>query len=169
MTNYLDANNRPVGFQQGATWVILAPPGTQISTVPEQAMTAAAILGTRAAVPEPPEPGAGLHRRRGSWLARHPAWPLTLLLAGIPLWWALGFGDYIFILLSIPMAARLYAWSAHGNRRIRVPPGFALWLLFLLVVLLGAATLAATAPGHPGQPGLEPDHLLRRSHHRVPG
>ena len=32
VTNYLDANNRPVGFQQGATWVILAPPGTQIST-----------------------------------------------------------------------------------------------------------------------------------------
>lgn len=113
-------------------------------------MTGATILGTRAAVPEPlesPDPGAGAHRRRGSWLARHPAWPLTLLLAGIPLWWALGFGDYIFILLSIPMAARLYAWSAHGNRRIRVPPGFALWLLFLLVVFIGAAALAATAPG----------------------
>jgi hypothetical protein len=113
-------------------------------------MTGAAILGTRAAVPESPEslePGAGAHRRRGSWLARHPAWPLTLLLAGIPLWWALGFGDYIFILLSIPMAARLYAWSAQGNRRIRVPPGFGLWLLFLLVVLIGAAALAATAPG----------------------
>jgi hypothetical protein len=32
VTAYLDPNNRPVGFQQGATWVILAPPGTQIST-----------------------------------------------------------------------------------------------------------------------------------------
>ena len=31
VTNYLDANHRPVGFQRGATWVILAPPGTQIS------------------------------------------------------------------------------------------------------------------------------------------
>jgi hypothetical protein len=72
---------------------------------------------------------------------------VTALLAGIPLWWALGFGDYMFILLAIPMAARLYAWSAQGNRRIRLPPGFGLWLLFLLVVLLGAATLAATAPG----------------------
>jgi hypothetical protein len=110
-------------------------------------MTGTAILGTRAAVPEPPEPGAGAHRWRGSWLARHPAWPLTLLLAGIPLWWALGFGDYIFILLSIPMAARLYACGAQGNRRIRVPPGFGLWLLFLLVVFIGAAALAATAPG----------------------
>jgi hypothetical protein len=32
VTNYLDANNRPVGFQRGTTWVILAPPGTRIST-----------------------------------------------------------------------------------------------------------------------------------------
>ena len=32
VTDYLDANHRPVGFQRGATWVILAPPGTQIST-----------------------------------------------------------------------------------------------------------------------------------------
>jgi hypothetical protein len=32
VTNYLDANNRPIGFQRGTTWVILAPPGTQTST-----------------------------------------------------------------------------------------------------------------------------------------
>jgi hypothetical protein len=110
-------------------------------------MTQSVMLDTRAEIPGSPEPAAGAHRRRGSWLARHPAWPLTLLLAGIPLWWALGFGDYIFTLLAVPMAFRLYAWSAQGNRRIRVPPGFGLWLLFLLVVFIGAATLAAIAPG----------------------
>jgi Protein of unknown function (DUF3048) N-terminal domain/Protein of unknown function (DUF3048) C-terminal domain len=32
VTDYLDADNHPVGFRQGATWVILAPPGTQVST-----------------------------------------------------------------------------------------------------------------------------------------
>lgn len=32
VTIYLDANNRPVGFLRGTTWVILAPPGTRIST-----------------------------------------------------------------------------------------------------------------------------------------
>jgi hypothetical protein len=84
---------------------------------------------------------------RASWLARHPAWPVTALLAGFPLWWALGFGDYIWILLAVPMAARLYAWGASGNRKIRVPPGFALWLLFLLVVVMGVATISAIAPG----------------------
>jgi hypothetical protein len=32
VTNYFDANSRPIGFQGGTTWVVLAPPGTQIST-----------------------------------------------------------------------------------------------------------------------------------------
>ncbi len=32
VTNYLDAGGGPVGFQRGTTWVILAPPGTKIST-----------------------------------------------------------------------------------------------------------------------------------------
>ena len=32
MTNYLDENSSPVGFQRGSTWVVLAPPGTQIRT-----------------------------------------------------------------------------------------------------------------------------------------
>jgi O-antigen/teichoic acid export membrane protein len=110
-------------------------------------MTLSAMLDARQEPLGLLEPVHGAHRRRGSWLARHPAWPVTLLLAGVPLWWALGLGDYMFILLAIPMAARLYAWSAHGNRKIRVPPGFGLWLLFLLVVVVGVATLAATAPG----------------------
>jgi len=82
-----------------------------------------------------------------SWLARHPAWPVTALLAGYPLWWALGVADYLPVVLAVPMAARMYAWHAHGYRRIRVPPGFTLWLLFLLCVLAGAAALALTAPG----------------------
>jgi hypothetical protein len=32
VTNYFDANSRPIGFQRGTTWVVLVPPGTQIST-----------------------------------------------------------------------------------------------------------------------------------------
>jgi hypothetical protein len=32
VTNYLDSSGTPVGFQRGTTWVILAPPGTKIST-----------------------------------------------------------------------------------------------------------------------------------------
>ncbi len=109
-------------------------------------MTQTAVLTPRPQLPDSPEP-ARSRPSRGSWLARHPAWPVTALLAGYPLWWALGLGDYIWILLAIPMAARLYAWSAAGNRKIRVPPGFGLWLLFMVVVVIGAAALSAKAPG----------------------
>ncbi|MGE5291963.1 MAG: O-antigen ligase family protein, partial [Micromonosporaceae bacterium] len=89
------------------------------------------------------------HRGAGSrkgWFARHPAWPITALLAGYPLWWALGVGDYMFVLLAIPMAAALYAWRRRGSRRIRLPPGFGMWLMFLVVMLAGAAMLTLTAP-----------------------
>jgi hypothetical protein len=90
----------------------------------------------------------GAHARTlaGSWLARHPAWPIVALLAGYPLWWALGIADFMFPLLAIPMAARMFGWRAHG-RTIRLPPGFGLWLLFLLWVVAGAVTLSLTAPG----------------------
>jgi hypothetical protein len=85
------------------------------------------------------------------WSATHPAWPLTALLAGFPVWWALGAADLMFILLAIPMAARLYAWHRRG-RRVKVPPGFGLWLLFLVVMLAGVAALSLTAPGTAASP-----------------
>jgi hypothetical protein len=110
-------------------------------------MTQSTVLDAR---PEPLAsrgPAAEPGTPRGRWVERHPAWPITALLGGIPLWWALGITDYLFIVMAVPMAARLYAWSAHGNRSIRVPPGFALWLLFLICMLAGVATLSVTAPG----------------------
>src|SRR5260370_7435504 len=89
-------------------------------------------------------------RRRGRvavWLARHPAWPVTALLAGYPLWWALGVADFMWIILAVPMVARMLAWSRSGSRKIRVPSGFGLWLIFLLWVLAGLPMLPLTAPG----------------------
>lgn len=99
------------------------------------------------AVPRQPQP---LGRRpltpRVSWRSRHPGWPLTMLLAGYPLWWALGFGEFVFIVFAIPMLAALLRWRRQG-RPVRVPPGFSLWLLFLVVMLAGASALTLTAPG----------------------
>jgi hypothetical protein len=86
-------------------------------------------------------------KRRAKLLVRHPAWPLVLLLAGYPVWWALGIADYMFIVLAIPMAVRLYSWHTSSRRAVRLPPGFSIWLLFLIIMLAGATTLALTAPG----------------------
>jgi O-antigen/teichoic acid export membrane protein len=80
------------------------------------------------------------------WSASHPAWPLTALLAGYPIWWALGLAGLIFIFAAVPMTVRLHAWQRRG-RRVKVPPGFGLWLGFLVVMLGGFFTLSLTAPG----------------------
>jgi hypothetical protein len=34
LTDFLDPNGRPLGFQPGPTWVVLAPPGTRTTTTP---------------------------------------------------------------------------------------------------------------------------------------
>jgi hypothetical protein len=86
-------------------------------------------------------------RLHQGFLARHPAWPVTALLVGYPVWWALGIADFTWIFLAAPMAIRMISWAVHGTRRIRVPPGFGIWLLFLVVALSGAAVLTLTAPG----------------------
>ena len=102
----------------------------------------------------PDEPGGPSARRargaRGArlrQLTRGPAWPVTFLLVGYPVWWALGIADFMWIILAVPMIARMVAWRSRAGRPIRVPPGFGLWLLFLIVVLAGIATITLTAPG----------------------
>jgi len=82
--------------------------------------------------------------REPSWLVRRlgPAWPLKILLVGIPLWWALGLASFAFLIAAVIMAAQM-------RRRgvIRLPAGFGVWVLFLLWMLAGVAVLWAQAPG----------------------
>ena len=56
-----------------------------------------------------------------------PRWPLTAMFALFPLWWVLGPGEAVWILLAGVMLLLLLR---HG--RIRIPRGFGIWLLFLL-------------------------------------
>jgi hypothetical protein len=91
---------------------------------------------------------SGLPRPRRGFLARHPEWPVVATLAGWPVWWALGIAAHMFVIMAIPMVRRMYKWRAErGKRSIKLPPGFGLWLLFLVVMIAGAATLSQTAPG----------------------
>jgi polysaccharide biosynthesis protein PslJ len=63
-------------------------------------------------------------------------WPLVLLFAAFPLWWALGLAAVIWILLAVPMLVWLLL-----RPRVRVPKGFGLWLAFLFWMLLSATQL----------------------------
>jgi len=86
-----------------------------------------------------------------------PAWPVTGLLLLYPLWWALGLGVLIFPLLAVPMAGFLL--RAHGGGRpLRLPPGFALWGLFLVAVVVSLAALGVDPAGT--VPGTATDRLL---------
>jgi hypothetical protein len=75
-------------------------------------------------------------------LRRRPGWPLVLLFVGYPLWWVLGLAEVMTFLATGIMALELLRLP-----KLRVPPGFGLWLLFLVWVLLGAALVQVAAPG----------------------
>jgi O-Antigen ligase len=98
------------------------------------------------ATAEPQVPGRAPRARRPSWFARDPAWPIVALLVGWPLWWSLGVGDYLPIVLAVPMIRRMYYWRVNRERTIRLPPGFRIWSLFLIVTLFSVSTISLTAP-----------------------
>lgn len=78
-----------------------------------------------------------------------PGWPLAALIVLFPVWWAFGLMELIFPVLAVPMARELMR-----RRPIKLPPGFLLWLLFLLWVVVGIFMLGLTPPGTlPGTAG----------------
>jgi hypothetical protein len=114
--------------------------------------------GQPAALDQPAVPGPNLilldsgppvvrTGRFRSFTDRHPAWPLTALLVGYPVWWALGLADFSWVILAVPMISQMVAWHVRGDRRLRVPPGFGFWLLFLVIAAAGIAAISLTAPG----------------------
>jgi hypothetical protein len=70
-----------------------------------------------------------------------PGWPLAAILCLYPLWWALGVGEFAFVIFSVPMARELMR-----RRPLRLPPGFGLWLLYLMWTVLSLVMLPLTPP-----------------------
>lgn len=68
-------------------------------------------------------------------------WPLTMAIAGYPVWWALGLTPLVFPIAAIPMA-----WYLRRQGRVRLPPGFSIWLMFFLSVAVSALALNVAAP-----------------------
>lgn len=96
------------------------------------------------AVPGPPVPAGGVRARRLG-----PAWPLTVLLAGFPLWWLLGLSQLLPLALVVPMVLDLAR-----RRPVRLPAGTGWLLLFLVCAAAGVLMLGVDAPGAvPGAAG----------------
>ena len=113
-----------------------------MTTAPERARQNGLSGFQGAPAAEPQVPGRAPRGKRPSWFARDPAWPIVVLLVGWPLWWCLGVGDYFPIVVAIPMVRRMWLWRAYRERTIRLPPGFKIWSLFLLVTLFSIATIS---------------------------
>ena len=103
------------------------------------------VVGATIVRPARPVPGRHRSARGRRWLARHPGWPLVAMLAGYPVWWALGLADESVIIMALPMLVHMRSWHRRG-RIIKVPPAFGLWLMFLVCVAAGLATLSLSAP-----------------------
>jgi hypothetical protein len=92
---------------------------------------------------------------RRATLRLPPSWPVWAGVGAYPIWWALGIAHLILPILAIPVG--WYLWQRYQvTGTVRVPPGFAWWLLFLACVVISAVALNQTAPGT-----LEPQGLGR--------
>lgn len=59
-----------------------------------------------------------------------PHWPVTLMISAYPMWFLLGLGGFMWVILAAPMAAALVR-----RRGLYAPKGIGLWLVFLVAVI----------------------------------
>ncbi len=101
-------------------------------------------LGPLAPTPDPsvvePRPGSGAPGRsevyRVEDAAPLPAWPVTLMIVAYPLWFLLGLGGFMWVVLAAPMAATLVR-----RRHLVAPKGLGLWVVFLIAVVGSALSV----------------------------
>ncbi len=71
----------------------------------------------------------------------HLAWPFTVPLVGLPIWWLLGVWQFMVLAMAIPMGIHLLR-----HRSIEVPRGFGMWLLWMAWLTTGVLVLQVDAP-----------------------
>ena len=62
--------------------------------------------------------------------AELPKWPFAAMFVLFPVWWLLGLGEMAWVILSAVMVYYLLR-----RRRVEIPRGFGLWLVFILWML----------------------------------
>jgi hypothetical protein len=116
-----------------------------VTTVLQPARPDGPSGGYSKAQPGVPRPG-GRPGTLKAWFDTHPAWPLSAMLIGWPVWWIFGFSAIAPIVFAIPMLRIMYLWHAKRQRKLRFPPGFMLWALFLMVSVISVLALGQEAP-----------------------
>lgn len=88
----------------------------------------------------PPVPAGPTTVYRVEAEAPLPHWPFTLMVVAYPMWFLLGLGGFMWVVLAAPMAASLVR-----RRNIVAPRGFGFWVIFLVAVA-GSAFSIDSAP-----------------------
>src|SRR6266576_3632355 len=81
-----------------------------------------------------PAGGSALPRRR---FQLRPGWPVLTILVLLPLWYVLGLGAFIWIIMAVPIFVHLVL-----AKTWRVPRGFIIWIFFLVWVALSAIQIS---------------------------
>jgi ABC-type multidrug transport system fused ATPase/permease subunit len=95
------------------------------------------LVVPRADPAETASKAAGAPRRQSEWF-------IGATVAGWPIWWALGVTQFVFPVLGFVLFMRLR--RLRHERPIRLPPGFWIWILFLVLVLASGVALNVEAP-----------------------
>jgi hypothetical protein len=66
-----------------------------------------------------------------------PGWPVLAILVLFPLWYVLGLGGFIWIILAVPLLVHLVLAKSW-----RVPRGFIIWVFYLVWVALSAIQIS---------------------------
>lgn len=85
------------------------------------------IFSTKARIPPYPRMTGPAHRMFEGEVGNLPAYPVLILLAGFPVWWALGATPFMPIMLAALMALILF-WKRHTI----LVPGILPWAAFLI-------------------------------------
>lgn len=94
--------------------------------------------------PKPPQAPRGLTSwpvlRRSRRLPT--GWPIGAAVAGWPVWWAIGVTNLVF-----PFFAAILTWQLTRRGKIRLPSGFWMWALFLVLVAVSGFAIDVDVAG----------------------
>jgi hypothetical protein len=126
-------------------------PPLRTATTP--ARRAPGRIGTAIPAPVVPTdlPGADESGADAAHGVRQPgelrSWPIVGLLLFYPLWWVLGLGTLIFVMIAVVMTYMLIRYRVIQRIPVKLPPGFAWWVLFLLTVCVSMFALNENPAG----------------------
>ena len=131
-----DPRHRPLASLAGSEPLLVRHRVTAVGPSPVPPAAASLVPWPRSS-PAPSPPVRRRASRRPSEARCSSAWPLIVVFPLLPLWWVLGVSGLILSICCLPLLGALVL-----RRRLLVPRGFGLYLLFLGWCVISATQVA---------------------------